>query len=211
MIREIADVRLPDSAICRAAYTLAEEASAPFLFNHVLRTYAFGFHAGTRAGLSFDPELFFLGAVLHDLGLTHAHRGDDRFDIDGADAAAAFLRDRGYDEALIDVVWDAIALHSTPAIPQRKQPEIALVQTGAGIDVGALPPDLLAPGVLERVVEDAPRLGFKQAMLAAIAEVVRDKPMTTALNFTADIAARHIDGFHRIDFCDAMEAAPFSE
>jgi hypothetical protein len=33
-------------------------------------------------------------------------------------------------EASIDTVWDAIALHTTPGIPQHKQPEVALVTAG---------------------------------------------------------------------------------
>ena len=95
----------PDSPICLAAMQFAREHSPPFLFNHVMRAFAFGRAAGLQQGARFDPEMLFLGSVLHDLGLIEPFIGAERFEIDGANAAAE------------------------SGIPQRKQPEIALVRS----------------------------------------------------------------------------------
>jgi len=154
--------------------------------------------------------MFFLGAVLHDLGLVDRFVGEDRFEIDGADAAADFLSRRGYPDRKIAVVWDAIALHTTPGIPQRKAPEIALVQLGAGIDVGAVPRSLVTPEAVEIVLAEYPRLGYKRAMLEAMGAVVRRKPMTGAINLMGEIG-REREGLPIPGFCDIVMHADFDE
>ena len=97
-------MRHPDTPVCIAAMDLARDHSPPFLFNHVMRTFAFGRDAGALQGARYDPEMLFLGSVLHDLGLVEAFIGEDRFEIDGADAAADFLSRRGYSDAKIAVI-----------------------------------------------------------------------------------------------------------
>src|SRR5688572_1968347 len=169
-------MQYPDTRVCEAAMELARAHSPQFLFNHVMRTFAFGRAAGALQGARYDEEMLFLGAVLHDLGLVEKFIGEDRFEIDGADAAADFLSRQGYPDKKIAVIWDAIALHTTLSIPQRKQPEIALVQLGAGIDVGAVPRSLLTPESVELILGEYPRLGYKKAMLEAMGAVVRRKP-----------------------------------
>ena len=203
-------MRYPDTAICVAALELARDHSPPFLFNHVMRTFAFGQAAGASMDADYDEEMFFLGAVLHDLGLVEQFIGQDRFEIDGADAAADFLSRQGYSDRKIAVIWDAIALHTTPGIPQRKQPEIALVQLGAGIDVGAIPHALVTPETVDIILAEYPRLGFKKAMLAAMGALVRRKPMTGAINLMGEIGRKqeHLPIPH---FCDIVAHADFTE
>jgi len=180
----------PDTAICLAALNLARDQSPPFLFNYVMRTYGFGRAAGAMQNAPVDEEMLFLGSMLHDLGLMDAFVRDDRFELDGADAAAEFLSRQGYSDRKIAVIWDAIALHTTLGIPQRKQPEIALLQVGAGIDIGAIPRSLLTPETVEVVLAEYPRLGFKKAMLEAMGEVVRRKPTTGAVNLMGEVGRR---------------------
>jgi hypothetical protein len=181
----------PDTAICLAARDLARDHSPPFLFNHVMRTYSFGRAAARLQGAPVDEEMLFLGSVLHDLGLVDAFIREDRFEVDGADAAADFLSRQGYSDKKIAVIWDAIALHTTLSIPQRKQPEIALLQIGAGIDVGAVPRSMLTHETVEIILAEFPRLGFKKAMLEAMGAVVKRKPMTGAINLMGEIGRRH--------------------
>lgn len=200
----------PDTPICVAALELARDHSPPFLFNHVMRTFAFGRAAGELQGARFDPEMLFLGATLHDLGLIEAFMGGDRFEIDGADTAAEFLSKQGYSDRKIAVIWDAIALHTTPGIPQRKQPEIALVQLGAGIDIGAIPRSLVTPESVEIILAEYPRLGFKEAMLEAMGAVIRRKPMTGAINLMGEIG-REREHLPIPGFCDIVMHAPFDE
>jgi len=200
----------PDTAVCLAARDLAHDHSPPFLFNHVMRSFEFGRLGGTAQGARFDEEMLYLGAVLHDLGLVEAFVGKDRFEIDGADAAADFLSRQGYDDRKIATIWDAIALHTTLGIPQRKAPEIALVQLGAGIDIGAIPRAMLAPDSVEIILSEYPRLGFKRAMLQALAEIVRRKPETGAINLMGEVGREYahlpIPGF-----CDIVLSADFDE
>lgn len=205
------DITAPDTEICVAALELARDSSPPFLFNHVLRTFAFGHMIGQSARDRYDVEMLFLGCILHDLGLVERFIGEDRFEIDGADAAAEFLSKQGYSDTKIAVIWDAIALHATINIPQRKQPEIALVQAGAGVDVGAFPIDMLSKGAIDRIVDTYPRLDFKRAMLAAMADVVARKPMTGMINLMGDIGHRCVDGFRLPNFCDVVASAAFNE
>lgn len=200
----------PDTQVCLAAMELAREHSPPFLFNHVMRTFAFGHAAGALQGAPFDPEMLFLGSVLHDLGLIDRFVGQERFEIDSADAAADFLSKQGYSDKKIAVIWDAIALHSTPGVPQRKQPEIALVQLGAGIDIGAIPRSLVTPESMEIILSEYPRLGFKKAMLEAMGAVIRRKPMTGAINLMGEIG-REREHLPIPGFCDIVLHAPFSE
>lgn len=203
-------MKYPDTAICVAATELARRHSPPFLFHHVMRSFAFGRAAGALQGAKYDEEVLYLGAVLHDLGLVDEFVRQDRFEIDGADAAADFLSRQGYSDRKIAVIWDAIALHTTLAVPQRKQPEIALVQLGAGIDVGAVPRSLLAPEAVEIILAEYPRLGFKTAMLAAMGAVIRRKPMTGMVNLMADVG-RDREKLSIPSFCEVVAHAHFDD
>src|SRR4051795_2742634 len=128
----VAGIRIPDSKLAREATDLLREHGTPLLLAHSLRVYLFGAIRGRHQGLAVDHELLYFGAVFHDLGLTAKYRSPDhRFEVDGANAARAFLRTNGIDESTAGVVWDAIALHTTPEVPWHKRPEIALV-TGGG-------------------------------------------------------------------------------
>src|SRR3954467_3452793 len=132
----IAGVRVPDSKLARQATDLVREHGTPLLFAHSLRVYLFGALRGRHRGWAVDHELLYLGAVFHNLGLTAKYRSQDhRFEVDGANAARDFLRANGIDEPTAGLVWDAIALHTTPEIPWHKRPEIALVTGGVEADV----------------------------------------------------------------------------
>lgn len=200
----------PDTEICLAAMELARDQSPPFLFNHVMRTFAFGRSAGATQGAQYDEEALFLGSMLHDLGLVDQFVREERFEIDGADAAADFLSRRGYPDRKIAVIWDAIALHTTLTVPQRKQPEIALLQMGAGIDVGAIPREVLTAEAVEAILAEFPRLGFKQAFLEAMTAVIRRKPHTGVINLMADVA-RDRAHIPIPSFCDVINHAHFDE
>ena len=198
----------PDTSVCVAAMDLARDHSPPFLFNQVMRTFAFGREAGAFRQAAFDEELLFLGSVLHDLGLVDRFIGEDRFEIDGADAAADFLSRQGYPDRKIAILWDAIALHTTLGVPQRKQPEIALLQLGAGIDVGAIPRSLVTPESVDIILAEYPRLGFKRAFLAAMGAVVRRKPMTGVINLMGEVG-RDRERLPIPSFCEVVLGAQF--
>src|SRR5262249_37140053 len=158
--QEVAGVKLPDSKLARDATDFTRGLSAPVVFNHVLRTYLFGELLGRAKELKFDSELFYLGAVFHDLGQTQRFMGQQRFDGDGAGAAAEFLKGKGVPPESVEVVWDAVALHSPSSrgIAQRKRPEIALVSAGAGADVIGFGVDQLPKEAVTQVIAAFPRM-----------------------------------------------------
>ena len=136
MTEIIAGVLIPDSAVVREATELVGAATDELLFNHSRRAYLWGMLHGVRLGLEPDPELLYVAAMFHDLGLTPKfRRTDQRFELDGADAARTFLLEHGYSHDAARKVWLAVALHTTPEIPDRLEPEIALLIAGVATDV----------------------------------------------------------------------------
>ncbi|GAB2922926.1 hypothetical protein GCM10027093_72620 [Paraburkholderia jirisanensis] len=159
--------------------------------------------------MKYDREAVYLAALMHDLGLTREFAADQRFEVDGADAASRFLLANDYPQAKAELVWDAIALHSSAGIAERKQPEIALIHFGAHVDVMGLRLDEITPALVEDTLALYPRLGMKAAFTEALAEVARNKPHTAIGTGLADIGRRHVHGFDCPDVCDLIDAAPF--
>jgi hypothetical protein len=108
---------------------LIRDKEPELLYHHSRRVYLFGALTGQRKGLAYDPELLYVGAMFHDIGLTEQYRHSTlRFEVDGANAARDFLRKYGVPESSVEMVWDAIALHTTPGIPEHKKAVVALRQ-----------------------------------------------------------------------------------
>lgn len=146
MMNVISGVQIPDSQLAREAAELVRSYEDDMLFNHSVRVYVFGAMKGLRQKLKFDSELLYVAALFHDLGLVdHYHTQTKRFEVDGADAAREFLRARGIAEPQADLVWEAVALHTTPGIPQYMRPEIALTNAGVLVDVVGIGYDDYSP------------------------------------------------------------------
>jgi hypothetical protein len=205
----IGGISAPDSDFTRQASSLVERVHSDALMNHVHRTWWFAEFLGRKRGLKYDREVVYLASLLHDLGLTDAFAADQRFEVDGADAANLFLTANGYAEQKAELVWDAIALHSSAGIAERKQPEIALVYMGAHVDVFGLRLDEITPSLVDDVLALYPRAGFKAAFAEALAEVVRKKPHTALGTGLVDIGHRHVHGFDCANVCDLIDHAPF--
>lgn len=202
-------ITAPDSSLVRSAQELIASLHSPVLLNHVYRTWWFADLIGKKRGLKYDRELVYLAALLHDLGLTAAHETDKRFEIDGANAARAFLARHDYSPGKAALVWDAIALHTSAGIADHKQSEVALVHLGAAADVLGMHLSELTPSVIEEVIELYPRLGMKQALVETLAGLVKRKPHSIFGSVFVDIGRRHVHGFHCPDLCDLIEHAPF--
>ncbi len=164
--KQIAGISIPDSALAVEATELVRDTESDLLFDHSLRVYLFGALQGRRHGLKFDPELLYIGAIFHDMGLTEKYRSvSERFEVDGANLAREFLRKHGVAEASVDVVWDAIALHTTPGIPKWKKPKVALVTTGVELDVLGIGYDELTESERQQVLSAFPRVDFKRRIV----------------------------------------------
>lgn len=205
----IGGIVAPDSAIARQAAALAEQAHTRPILNHVHRTWWFAEFLGRKREMKYDRELVYLASLLHDLGLSHDHAADKRFEVDGADAAGRFLHAHHYPKAKTEMVWDAIALHSAADIADRREPEVALVHFGAHVDVMGLRMDEISPQLIDDTLALYPRVGFKKAFTEALAEVARKKPHTAIGTGLADIGRRLVPGLEIPNVCDLLLGAPF--
>jgi|TARA_R110000823_G_scaffold28783_5_gene83995 hypothetical protein len=159
------------------------------LCNHCLRVYILGSLAVRQTGQKFDEELAFVASALHDIGLVDEFSSaDQRFEVDGADTAAKLMRERGMSEKSIELVWDAIVLHNSMGIAQRKSPESALVLMGAGADVAGFGLDTLPPAMIEELLEALPIIGFPQAFSDMVSKKALEKPFAHMFTWAADVA-----------------------
>jgi hypothetical protein len=202
----LSDVAIPDSKLAREITELVRDTETPLLFNHSSRVYYFGALAGRRRGLKFDRELLYAGAMFHDMGLTHAHSSPhERFEVDGANAARDFLKSHGIAQHDIELVWTAIALHTTPGIPEHMHPVIALVTAGVEMDVLGLAYDKYSDAEREAVVHAHPRTPqFKEDIIQAFYDGIHHKPATTFGNVKTDVLADKDPHFHAGNFCSVI-------
>lgn len=209
MTTTIQGVRIPDSKLCRDIAELVRDTESPLLFNHSSRVFFFGALDGMHRGIKFDTELLYAGAMFHDMGLTAQYSSKtERFEVDGANAARDFLRSRGISENEVNIVWTAIALHTTPGIPQHMHPVIALVTAGVEMDVLGLTYDDYSDEERNAVVAAHPRTEyFKEDIIQAFYDGIKHKPDTTFGNVKADVLADKDPHFHRGNFCSVIRGS----
>ncbi|MFD8937546.1 HD domain-containing protein [Streptomyces sp. NPDC059578] len=209
---EVAGVRVPDTPVAAAATELVRDTTDDLIYHHSRRVYFFGALQAARRGLGFDPELLYVAAMFHDIGLGEAYRSSGRrFEVDGADAARDFLRGYGLPEDSVRRVWTAIALHTTPGIPEHLEPEVALVTAGVEYDVLGLGYHDLPDAVRDAVTAAHPRPGFKREILRAFTEGIAPKPETTFGNVKADVLRHFVPGFTPGDFVEVIQGSPWPE
>jgi hypothetical protein len=207
---DVAGIRIPDSKLAKAATEFVRDCESDLLFDHCVRVFLWGALRGKHRGWKFDPELLFLGAMFHDVGLTAKHRSaSNRFEIDSANAARDFLCQHGVAAEVIGLVWDAIALHTTPEIPWHKQTEVALVTAGVELDVMGMGFDEVPDDVKSLVLAAHPRKDFKTHIIRAFADGFRHKPESTFGTVNADVLAKTEPGFARQDFCALIAGSRF--
>jgi hypothetical protein len=207
-----AGVAVPDTKLAAEATDLVRETASELIYHHSRRVYWFGSLQGRNRGLSWDPELLYIGAMFHDLGLGPAFRGSGRrFEVDSADEARRFLQAHGVPEDSIRRVWTAIALHTTPGIPQSMEPEVALVTAGVEYDVLGIGYDDVRDGERAEITALHPRPDFKRRILQAFTEGIAPKPETTFGNVKADVLQHFVPGFRRGDFVETIQNSPWPE
>src|SRR6202048_4863223 len=207
----LAGIKVPDTVLVRDAIDLSRSASEPFLFNHVMRSWLFGVLLSESAERAPDAELLAVATILHDLGLTDRHTAEERFEVDGANAARAFLKDRGISTQQIQVVWDAIALHTTRSIALHKEPEVAMTHSGIAVDAIGVGLDRIPTDKLQAILAAFPRLALKNQLQSSLCNIVRRKPATSFDNILRDFGTRYVEGFTPPNFADVVANSPFSE
>lgn len=199
-------IRIPDSKMCREATERVRDSESELLFHHSSRVYYWAVLAGQARQLNVDHELLYIGCMFHDMGLTHEHCScDKRFEVDGANTAREFMQQYGISGQDIDKVWTAIALHTTPGIPEFMDPVIALVTAGVEMDVLGINYQAYEDDVRHAVVNTHPRTAtFKEDIIQAFYDGIKNKPQTTFGNIKADVIADKEPEFIRGNFCSII-------
>jgi hypothetical protein len=205
MAETIAGMEIPDTVAAAEATRLLHDTTSPLIYHHSRRVYLFGRIHAQRLGLTPDPELLYLAAVFHDTGLTRPFSdAEQRFEVDGADHGRKFLLEHGFSATAADTVWTAIALHTTPGIPDRMGPEIASTYLGVLTDVVGLGLEQLSSDQVNEILAVHPRGDFKKEFLSAYFEGFKTRPETTNGTVNSDVVEHFLPDHHRITSVERM-------
>jgi hypothetical protein len=207
----IAGVSVPNNPLISAAIEYAQRVSEPYLFNHAMRSWLFAEAIGRVKELDYDREVVAVGTILHDIGLTGTVSGPNRFEVNGADAVVAFIKGKGVSNRRAQLIWDLVALNSTPSLALHKEPEVAVGTMGIGLDYGGFGVEALPAGQVEGIVNVFPRLRMKQRFAEACCRLVAAKPETSHDNFLRDFGERFVPEYKAVSTVDLLMNAPFDE
>jgi hypothetical protein len=209
--RTLAGVSVPDTPLVERALDYARRDCEPYLFNHVVRSWLFAERLGQLRSIDHDAEVVAVGTLLHDITLNERFDGPRRFEVEGADLARIFARQGGVDERRAQLVWDSVALNSTPSIGLYKEAEVALCTAGICLDVVGLQYELVPAAEMARIVEEFPRLDMKRRMTRCFCHIAEARPETTYDNFVRDFGERYLHGYRAPSSVDLVANAPFAE
>jgi hypothetical protein len=209
--RLIAGVNVPDGPLITAVIEYVQRLSEPYLFNHAMRSWLFAETIGHLKGIDYDREVVAIGTVLHDIGLTASVSGPNRFEVNGADAALSFIKGKGLSDRRAQLIWDLVALNSTPSLALHKEPEVVVGTMGIGLDYGGFGIETLPAAEVELILSTFPRLKMKQRFAEACCRLVTAKPETSHDNFLRDFGERFVPGYKATSTVDLLMDAPFNE
>lgn len=209
--RLIAGISVPDGPLITAVIEHAQRLSEPYLFNHAMRSWLFAEAIGHIKKIEYDREVVAIGTMLHDIGLTASVSGPNRFEVNGADAALSFIKGKGLSDRQAQLIWDTVALNSTPSLALHKEPEVAVATMGIGLDYGGFGVEALPTADFERILSAFPRLKMKQQFAETCCRLVTSKPETSYDNFLRDFGERFVPGYKALSTVDLLMNAPFDE
>jgi hypothetical protein len=209
--QRLAHFGVPESPLIAAALDYAEELCEPYLFNHSVRSWLFAAKIGQLRRIDCDLELVAVGTLLHDIGLTADVPGTNRFEVNGAAAARSFVRERGVSDRRAQLIWDLVALNSTPSLALHKEAEVALGTMGIGLDYGGFGFELIPSAEMKAILEAFPRLEMKRQFTETCCRLVAAKPETTSDNFLRDFGERFVPAYKPVSAVDLLIQAPFEE
>lgn len=210
-MRTVAGITVPDTPLISRTIEYVRENSDPYLFNHVMRSWLFAVILAGQKGETYDLEVLAVATLLHDLGLTKAAIGPLRFEVEGANTARDFVLREGLSERRAQLVWDSIALNSTPSICLHKEAEAALCTLGVGLDWGGWGYESIPQADMARILEAFPRLDMKHNFAHAVCRIAEARPETTYDNFARDFGERFVPDYDPPSAVDALLESPFEE
>ena len=209
--RLIAGISVPDGPLITAVIEHAQRLSEPYLFNHAMRSWLFAEAIGRIKRIDYDREVVAIGTILHDIGLTASVSGPNRFEVNGANAALSFVKGEDLSDRRAQLIWDLVALNSTPSLALHKEPEVAIGTMGIGLDYGGFGVEALPTADVEHIVSAFPRLKMKQQFTETCCRLVKAKPETSYDNFLHDFGERFVPGYKAVSTVDLLMNAPFDE
>ena len=209
--RAIAGISLPDSPLITEAIEYARKVCEPYLFNHAMRSWLFAAKIGQLRNIDCDLEVVAVGTILHDIGLAADITGSNRFEVNGAAAARSFVKERGVSNPRAQLVWDLVALNSTPSIALHKEAEVALGTMGIGLDYGGFGIELIASADMTDILSAFPRLRMKQQFAERCRRLAAASPQISFDNFLRDFGQRYVPGYTPVSAVDLLMNAPFEE
>src|SRR5262245_6056918 len=209
--RLIAGVSVPDSPLVTEALEYARKLSEPYLFNHPVRSSLFAVKIGQLKRLHYDPEVVTGSTILHVIGHTPGVSGPNRFEVNAAAAASSFIKERGLAGRRAQLIWDLIALNSTPSIAIHKEAEVALGTMGIGLDWGGFGFELIPSADMTEILRAFPRLKMKDKFAETCCHLVAARPETSSDNFLRDFGERFVPSYRPISAVDLLMDAPFEE
>jgi len=209
--RVIAGVSVPDGPLIAAALEYAQRLSEPYLFNHAMRSWLFAETIGRTQSIDYDHEVVAIGTILHDIGLTAGVSGPNRFEVNGANAARSFMAGQGLSDRRAQLIWDLVALNSTPSLALHKEAEVAVGTMGIGLDYGGFGLDALPADAAGRILSAFPRLKMKHRFSETCCRLVAERPETSYDTFLRDFGERFVPGYKAVSTVDLLMNAPFDE
>lgn len=176
---------VPDSSIAGGARDLIASVAPPFLVNHSVRAYAWAVELALHDRLAFDPEILYVSALLHDIGLVAAYDLGGCFETDAAIAAERFALERGEAPERARAIYDVIELHMASALPPEPASEVALLWASTGTDVTGYRFADVRRAIVPEVLAAYPRLDFKREFGALFADQAARKPTCSVARMMA--------------------------
>jgi hypothetical protein len=207
----VAGISVPNTPIIAEALDYAQRLSEPYLFNHAVRSWLFAISIARAKNIDYDSDVVAIGTILHDIGLTNSVTGPKRFEVNGADAARAFVVERGLSDRRAQLIWDLVALNSTTSIALYKEPEVAVGTMGIGLDWGGFGIGAIPTSEMADIVNAFPRLKMKEKFAQACCHVIQKRPETSSDNFLRDFGERFVPGYKVVSAVDLLMSAPFEE
>ena len=167
---------VPDSRLAQRARALLLDSEPAYLVNHSIRAYAWAVGLAEHDRVAFDPEILYVAALLHDIGLVAPYDRGGCFELDGALAARDFALGHGEPPGRAEAIHDVIALHMAAELPPDAAAEVSLLWDSTGVDVTGYRLADVRAALVAPVLAAYPRLEFKRGFAALFVDQAARKP-----------------------------------